>query len=74
MIAEKFEKGIVTMASWIDEYMTMVEDCEKRESRLNDWERGFIDSIKKQLEDCELLTGKQIERLETIWEKATKNG
>ena len=28
------------MATWVDEYMTMVEDCEKRESKLTEWEAG----------------------------------
>ena len=38
------------MATWADEYLTMVEDCEKRESRLTPWEAGFIDSVRNLLE------------------------
>lgn len=38
------------MASWKDEYQTQIDDCEKRESMLTDWERGFIDSLSKQLD------------------------
>lgn len=30
------------MTTWADEYMTMLEDCERREERLTDWERGFV--------------------------------
>lgn len=30
------------MTSWADEYLTMLDDCEKREERLTDWERGFL--------------------------------
>ena len=32
-----------------DEHQQIVKDCEKRESKLTDWERGFIDSISKQM-------------------------
>jgi len=60
------------MATWVDEYMTMVNDCEKRESRLTDWERGFIDSIKHRLQDGGGLTPKQAETLDGIWERVTK--
>jgi hypothetical protein len=38
------------MATWADEYITLIEDCEKREERLSDWERGFIDSLRRQIE------------------------
>jgi hypothetical protein len=54
-----------------DEHATMVEDCENRESRLNDWERSFVDSIKRQLADGIALTTKQAEALDDIWEKVT---
>ena len=62
--------------TWIDEYMTLVEDCEKRESRLTEWEQGFIDSIRNRLEKDEPrpLSPKQIETLDEIWERATANG
>lgn len=52
------------------EHEQMIEDCEKRESRLSDWERGFIDSISKRTS----LTDKQVSRLEEIWNKATAQG
>lgn len=55
-----------------DEHITMIEDCENREEKLSDWERGFIDSIKKQLEQPgKQLSERQAERLEAIWEKVT---
>lgn len=56
------------------EHMTMVEDCEKRESRLSDWDRGFIDSISKQLGDGRSLTKKQADALDDVWERATAKG
>lgn len=56
------------------EHMTLVEDCEARESRLGDWDREFIDSIKRQLEAGRTLTTKQAETLEAVWERATARG
>jgi hypothetical protein len=54
-----------------DEHQQMVKDCENRESKLTDWERGFIDSISKQLADGRRLSEKQAERLDEIWERVT---
>lgn len=62
------------MASWADEYFTMLDDCEKRESRLTDWERGFVDSLRTQLERDRRPSVKQIETLDCIWERATAHG
>ena len=52
------------MAEWADEYYTMLDDCEKRESRLTDWERGFVESMRGQLDAGKRPTRKQIETLE----------
>ena len=60
--------------TWVDEYMRMVEDCEKRESRLTEWEKNFIDSIRHRLDQEKPLTPKQTETLEKIWERATARG
>ena len=49
----------------------MVEDCQNRESMLSDWERGFIDSLAKQMADGRSLTEKQADKLESIWTKIT---
>jgi hypothetical protein len=54
-----------------DEHLTMVEDCENRESKLTDWERSFIDSISKQMADGRALSERQAERLDAIWERVT---
>jgi hypothetical protein len=59
------------MTAWADEYLTLIEDCEKRSERLTPWECGFIDSLQRQIEDDRGPTPKQIETLESIWEKAT---
>ena len=62
------------MADWDEGYLTLIEDCEKRESRLNSWEREFLDSISVQLEDGRDLSEKQAERLDKIWERVTEKG
>ena len=62
------------MSAWTQEYLTMIEDCEKRDSRLTDWERGFLDSITTWLGDDKPLSERQIETLESIWERVTAKG
>ena len=62
------------MIGWADEYLTLIDDCEARESRLNDWQRGFLDSLRKQIEADRHLTVKQTDKLDEVWEQATKAG
>jgi hypothetical protein len=62
------------MTTWASEYLQLIDDCEKRESRLTDWERTFIDSIKAQLERGRALTPNQTDTLDEIWERATARG
>ncbi len=57
--------------SWQDEYLTMIEDCEKRESRLSEWEVEFMDSIRIQVESGKMLSPKQLGILDRVWERAT---
>ena len=57
-----------------DEHLQMVTDCEARESRLSEWEAGFIDSIRRQLARGRALTERQAETLDRIWNKATERG
>jgi len=52
----------------------MVADCEAREARLSDWERGFVDSIGTHLGAGRTLTEKQADTLEAIWNRATERG
>ena len=54
-----------------DDDDTMIEDCETRESKLSDWERGFIDSLKAWRARGIPLTDKQRERLNAIWDRVT---
>lgn len=51
--------------------MQMIEDCENRESKLTDWERGFIDSLRHATDKGYSLTEKQVKILEEIWDKVT---
>jgi hypothetical protein len=57
-----------------DELQQMIEDCEKRESRMNDWQRGFVDSISRQLAEGRTLTPKQDEALTEVWNQVTEKG
>lgn len=56
------------------EHEQMVEDCEQREERLSDWERGFCESLRDALSRGRSLTPKQIEILDRIWTQATARG
>lgn len=57
-----------------DDTEQLIEDCENRESRLTDWERSFIDSIKRQIAAGRTLTDKQSDSLDRIWERVTSKG
>lgn len=63
-------------ADWTTPYLQLISDCEKRESRLTEWERNFVQSVREQLEDNPPvpLSPKQSEKLDQIWEKATEKG
>jgi hypothetical protein len=58
----------------MEEWALMVGDCEKRESRLTEWERSFVQSIGETLAKGYTLTTKQDETLGEIWERATARG
>lgn len=62
------------MTDWTSEYMTLIEDCKNRSTHLTDWELKFIDSIENWIADGRRPTPKQIDTLDSIWEKATKRG
>lgn len=61
------------MSGWANEYLQMIEDCENRESRLSDWERGFVASIADRLQRDQPLSLRQTEKLESIWERVTNS-
>lgn len=60
------------MTDWSSEYLRMIEDCECRS--LTEWEEGFIDSIRSQIEAGRRLTDTQVEKLDEVWERATSRG
>lgn len=62
------------MEDWSTVYIEQIEDCENRQSKMTDWEVGFISSIRSQIEDGKRPTPKQIETLDNIWEKITSKG
>jgi len=61
----------MTQQTTRDDHVAMVADCIQRESKLSDWERGFIDSLDNRLGAGFSLTDKQAARLDDIWEKVT---
>lgn len=57
--------------SQLEEWITLIEDCENREQQLTDWERTFIDGLRRQLEAGRGLSASQSSTLDDIWEKVT---
>lgn len=56
------------------DFLLLIDDCEKRESRLSDWERTFLDSLRGQIERGSFPSKKQSDILDEIWNKATLKG
>ncbi|CAB4130378.1 hypothetical protein UFOVP119_2 [uncultured Caudovirales phage] len=54
-----------------DEQARMIEDCEKREGQLSEWEQNFIQSLNERVGRGFSLTDRQSEKLEAIWERVT---
>lgn len=55
----------------LSDELQMVYDCETHESKLTDWERTFIDSIKNRLQGGRGLTDLQQGNLDKIWNRVT---
>lgn len=55
----------------VEEAMSMIDDCLNRDHKMSAWECDFIESIKEQLIARGKLTDKQMETLNTIWDKVT---
>lgn len=58
----------------MDEILLMIGDCEKRESKLDDWERGFMDSLTNRIGEGRGITKLQEDKLEDIWTRVTREG
>ena len=54
------------MADWTIAYLDVIDECEQQESKLSDWERNFLDSIRNRLNLGFHPTSKQIEILDNI--------
>lgn len=54
-----------------DEIETYIKDCENRESKLTEWEHGFIQSMRERVDNGHGLTDAMNEKLEQIWERVT---
>ena len=61
-------------ATWQEEYIQMIDDCEDRESKLSEWDINFLESIRNRVEQGISPTDRQTKVLENIWEKSTKDG
>jgi hypothetical protein len=62
------------MTTWADEYVTMLDDCEKRSERLTDWECGFVDSLQRQIAEGRRPSPKQVETLDNSAAASTGTG
>lgn len=57
--------------TFAEEVNQMIEDCEKRQEKMSEWEQNFIDSVSNQLGKGKDISPKQYAVLERIWEKIT---
>lgn len=62
------------MSDWTSEYIQLIDDCEKRDTKISAWDVDFLVSIRERLERKQPLTQKQSNILDEIWEKAMRNG
>lgn len=60
--------------TWQREYLQMIEDCESRDRRMNEWEKEFVQSLRFQISEGKRPSAKQIEALDRTWEKVTSRG
>lgn len=57
-----------------NENMVLVNDCMQRQDRLSNWEQDFLQSIAEQIAKGRALSEKQVNKLNSIWDKATEGG
>lgn len=48
---------------------SMIDDCFRRETRMNEWERNFLHNICEQIDRG--LSPAQADKLEAIWDRVT---
>ena len=54
-----------------DEITSMLDDLEARESKLSDWERGFVEDMTSLVGNGGSLNATQDAKLTEIWERVT---
>lgn len=54
-----------------EEIILMLNDCVEREGKLSDWERGFMSSCLDMTDKHIMLSEKQREILNEVWERVT---
>lgn len=52
--------------SGTENYGDLVDDCERQESMLTDWERNFVAAMREKLDEEDWLTDKEIVKLKEI--------
>jgi hypothetical protein len=59
-----------------DEILQMLNDCtnERRINHLNDWERSFTSTCYRMVDKRIMLSQKQRDTLDSLWERVTANG
>ena len=57
-----------------DDIQAMIDDCEKRESKLSAWDESFIAGVTDWFYSNGFITPDQEKTLIKIWDKVTKNG
>jgi len=55
----------------MEEVQQMIEDCQNRQSKLTDWEIGFIDSLEIRIGKGFGCSERQYARLVEAWERVT---
>lgn len=58
----------------IDTLLQMIDDCEARESRLTEWEIGFLDAVRDWIAHNKPVTESQDEKINAIWDRVTDAG
>lgn len=54
-----------------DDYAQLVEDCNNRDTKMTDWEQRFISDMDRRLQQGDVLTERQREKIVEIWERIT---
>jgi len=54
-----------------EECIAMINDCFEREGKLSDWERGFMSTCLDMTDKHIMLSERQREILDNIWERVT---